>query len=172
PPEDFNARVRFRVVDMNHLPRDLRGFDFAWSSCSIEHLGSLQAGIEFMLNMTRCLKTGGIAVHTTEYNCNSNEATLDRGGCVISRSPDLLGLQAYLEAHGHRVAPFDFDTGNEPADLHVDEPPYTHQPHIKLRLANFVATSIGIIVETGKPPSRFRRVTRWFRKLFRATQRS
>jgi hypothetical protein len=169
PPGDFARRVQFRVVDMNHVPADLSGFDFIWSSCSIEHLGTLQAGIDFMVNMARCLRRGGVAVHTTEFNCSSNEQTLASGSAVIFRRRDLLRMKARLEAEGHQVAPFDFDTGHDPADLFVDEPPYKQQPHLKLRLGGFVATSIGIIVQAGDPPSRFRRVARWVGKLFRAT---
>ena len=46
--------VRYREVDMNALPRNLRNFDFTWSSCALEHLGSLQAGADFVLAQMRC----------------------------------------------------------------------------------------------------------------------
>ena len=52
---------------MNHLPDDLRGFDFTWSSCALEHLGTLAAGADFVVAQMDCLRPGGVAVHTTEF---------------------------------------------------------------------------------------------------------
>ena len=59
--------MRFRAVDMNDIPPDLRGFDFTWSSCALEHLGTLRAGADFVVEQMTCLRPGGVAVHTTEY---------------------------------------------------------------------------------------------------------
>jgi hypothetical protein len=41
---DFEARIRYRDMDMTNLPlEELAGnYDFAWSSCALEHLGSKQ----------------------------------------------------------------------------------------------------------------------------------
>lgn len=150
PSNLFRKRVQFRIVDMNRVPDDLREFDFVWSSCSVEHLGSLEAGFRFMRNMTRCLRPGGVAVHTTEYNVSSNDATLSRGHTVLFRKRDLLSMRTLLESQGHHVAPLDFDAGNEPADLYVDEPPFGYSPHLKLRIGEYAATSIGMIVTAGQ----------------------
>lgn len=165
PADQFRQRVRFRTVDMNRLPADLGEFDFVWSSCSIEHLGSLRAGQRFMLNMTRHLKPGGVAVHTTEYNVSSDQNTLKTGSSVLFRRRDLHALRALLESLGHEVAPADFDTGQSPADQHVDEPPYTHSPHLKLRIGPFVSTSFGVIVTAGNPPAWGQRLRTWLRLL-------
>jgi hypothetical protein len=45
PDDLFYRRVSFRVVDMNAIPSGLTGFDFLWSSCALEHLGSLEHGL-------------------------------------------------------------------------------------------------------------------------------
>ncbi len=37
--------IRFRNVDMNLIPDDLTDFDFIWSSCAFEHLGSIEKGL-------------------------------------------------------------------------------------------------------------------------------
>lgn len=152
PPEEFARRVSFRAVDMRNLPQDLGTFDFVWSSCSIEHLGSISAGIRFIHEMTRCLRPGGVAVHTTEFNVESDDATLDSGQDVIFRRRDLLAMKAILEAGGHTVSPLDFHTGDGPADAVVDEPPYEGLPHLKLRLGGFVSTSFGLICTAGPLP--------------------
>jgi len=43
----FRKSVVYRAVDMNKIPGDLVDFDFNWSSCSFEHLGSIEKGMRF-----------------------------------------------------------------------------------------------------------------------------
>ncbi|HEV3163380.1 MAG TPA: hypothetical protein VGZ22_05025, partial [Isosphaeraceae bacterium] len=50
PPEQFRQLVSFRHLDMNAIPSDLTGFDFTWSSCAFEHLGSIEHGLKFIEN--------------------------------------------------------------------------------------------------------------------------
>lgn len=66
--ETFDRMVTFESVDMNHIPQSLmdQSYDFAWSSGSLEHIGSRHLGRLFMWNSLGCLKKGGVAVHTTE----------------------------------------------------------------------------------------------------------
>ena len=48
---EFRARVSYRSVDMRDLSALPRGeLDFLWSSCSFEHLGSLDKGLQFVRN--------------------------------------------------------------------------------------------------------------------------
>lgn len=149
PDELFDQCVKFRTVDMNAIPADLTDFDFTWSSCALEHLGSIEAGLDFIRNSVDCLKMGGIAVHTTELNLTSNEHTLDTGGTVLFRRQDLERLAVDLVSRGHYVAQLKFDLGKGPLDAHVDVPPYSQDNHLKLALANYVTTSFGIIVRRG-----------------------
>jgi SAM-dependent methyltransferase len=142
----FQRRVSFRTVDMNRVPSELAGFDFVWSSCAIEHVGSLDKAIAFMERMVDCLKPGGVAVHTTEYNLSSETETLVDGNSVIFRKSDLRKLVEKLTKRGCRVEPLDFEVGQGPADLVVDEPPYTHDPHLRLMIGPYLSTSFGIIV--------------------------
>ena len=72
PSDRFFRQVRYRNVDMNFIPEDLRDFDFVWSSCALEHIGSLRHGLDFILHAMDCLKPGGWAIHTTEFNLTSN----------------------------------------------------------------------------------------------------
>jgi 2-polyprenyl-3-methyl-5-hydroxy-6-metoxy-1,4-benzoquinol methylase len=145
PPSEFARRVSFRAVDMNAIPSDLRGFDFLWSSCSLEHLGSLRHGAQFIHNAMHCLRPGGWAVHTTEYNLSSNGPTIEHGGAVIFRRRDLRLLAAELAAAGHEIH-LDFTEGTRAEEYHVDRPPYTLSPHLRLELGGHVATSFGLII--------------------------
>ncbi len=78
PADLFRQRVSFRIVDMRQIPADLGTFDFVWSACSFEHLGSLALGERFVFDALRFVKPGGFAVHTTEYNVSSNTRTQPR----------------------------------------------------------------------------------------------
>jgi Methyltransferase domain len=89
PQDVFDRSVRFQEVNMLDIPTELRDFDFVWSSCAFEHLGSLQAGVDFVVSSMDCLRPGGLAVHTTEFNVGSNDATMAVGGTVIYRERDI-----------------------------------------------------------------------------------
>ncbi|MBK3820718.1 methyltransferase domain-containing protein [Paraburkholderia aspalathi] len=146
-PRRFAERVSFEFADMNAIPDKFTGgFDFVWSCCAFEHLGSIRHGLDFVKNSARCLKSGGVAVHTTEFNLSSNDTTLEDPGCVIFRRRDMELLRDELEADGYLVAPFNFNAGSQPVDHHIDAPPYSSSPHLKIKLDNYVATSIGLIV--------------------------
>lgn len=146
PAPLFASNCSFRAVDMNAIPSDLTGFDFVWSSCAFEHLGSIDLGIEFVLNAMTCLKPGGIAVHTTEFNCSSNDATITDGSTVLFRRRDLENIAYRLERAGHDVT-LDFTAGSLPGDHFVDIPPYKQDVHLKLMFDEYVITSYGIIVK-------------------------
>ncbi len=144
--EAFDQRVGFRAVDMNAIPEDLYGrFDVCWSTCSLEHLGSLQHGLDFIENSLKTLRIGGIAIHTTEFNLVSDEETLDNPGLCIYRRQDIERLLSRLVSQGHAVMPLNLHPGDRALDAHIDLPPYA-LPHLKIAFAGYVATSIGIAV--------------------------
>jgi hypothetical protein len=150
PPDLFAQRVSFRAVDMNALPADLTGFDFAWSSCALEHLGTLGAGMDFVVAQMACLRPGGVAVHTTEYLVSSEDETVEAGGTVFYRRRDIESLVTRLRRAGHDVD-MDYTLGAAPEDVHVDVPPYT-DVHLRTELAGYVTTSLALIVTKGDAP--------------------
>jgi SAM-dependent methyltransferase len=148
PPDVFARRVSFRPVDMNAVPDDLTGFDFTWSSCALEHLGNLDAGMRFFERQLECLRPGGVAVHTTEYNVGSNRQTVVAGHTVYYRRRDLADLVDSAKAAGDEID-ITFRLGDSPADRHVDEPPWS-SPHLKIRVDGFVVTSFGLCVRRAR----------------------
>lgn len=147
----FDRNVSYRVCDMNNIEPDLADFDFNWSSCCFEHLGSLEAGLQFVVNaVEKTLRLGGIAVHTTEYNLSSNDQTVESIDTVIYRNRDLVALVERLRDRGHIVQPFIVAPNSHYWDFHIDVPPYAQNPHLKLLLWNHVATSAGIVVRRGR----------------------
>lgn len=146
PPDEFRQRVRFECVDMNEIPSDYRDLDFTWSSCAFEHLGTMKQGLDFVVNSVATLKPGGIAVHTTEFNCSSNLFTLTKGRTVLYRRRDLEGLARRLRKVGARLS-LNFTLGRQPLDRHVDMPPFMDDRHLKRRLRIFAVTSLGLIIE-------------------------
>jgi len=157
--ETFDRLVSLRFVDMNAIPKDLTGYDFCWSICALEHLGSIRKGLEFIENSIATLKPGGIAVHTTELNINASGQTIDNWPTVLFQRHHFEELAARLTAQGHMVAPLDFSLGDRPMDRFVDLPPWEHdlspdmnawlgQPaHLKLSVDGFVSTCFGIVVK-------------------------
>lgn len=147
-PATMAANTEFRNVDMNAIPKDLGGFDFCWSSCAFEHLGSISRGLQFVLNSAKLLKPGGICIHTTEYNVFSNDDTIDDNpSFVIFRRRDIEHLATMLNQAGFVVEPIDFWPGEDQLEQYIDLPPYLDEPHLRLELAGrFVSTSIGLIV--------------------------
>lgn len=145
---EFEKLVSLKTADMNEIPRDLHGFDFIWSSCAFEHLGSLERGLQFVLDGMWRLNPNGVAVHTTEFNLSSDTETLAEGGTVLYRRRDIQRLVEELTREGHQIE-VDFEPGGAPADQHVDMPPYKLEPHLKLQIEGFVCTSIGLIIGKG-----------------------
>ncbi len=147
----FDAQVDFRFMDMNAIDADLTGaFDFCWSACALEHLGSIRHGLDFIERSVDCLKPGGLAVHTTEFNCESDDATLDDAATVLFRKRDFLELANRLVAKGCHLA-FNFELGEQPLDKHIDVAPYSVDNHLKLRIDEWVTTSFGIVVRKAAP---------------------
>jgi SAM-dependent methyltransferase len=144
---EFNRLVNFQFADMNQIPAEFNDtFDFTWSSCAFEHLGSIQRGIDFVSNSMKVLKPGGVSVHTTEFNVCSNNDTVESGDTVIFRRRDIEELIKRLTDEGYHVEEMDWSYGADPLDYCVDVPPYKHDPHLKLMLGGYVCTSIGLIV--------------------------
>ena len=143
----FLDRVSFQFANMNDISKDLRGFDFVWSACALEHLGSLRHGMDFVINSIDCLAPGGVAVHTTEFNLTSNVETFESEGCSIYRQHDIEVLVGELRAKGYKVYPLNLNPGSHRIDNHVDWPPYNESIHLKLVLESYVVTSIGLVVK-------------------------
>jgi hypothetical protein len=149
-PDELGARVTFRSVDMNSIPADLvvGEFDFTWSACALEHLGTLDAGIRFVETSMQCLRPGGVAVHTTEFNVSSNDDTITEGPTVAYRRRDLIEMIDRLRAAGHRVK-VTYHLGQEAEDLHVDTEPYS-DTHLRTVVGPYVVTSFGILAVRGR----------------------
>jgi len=147
--ELFNKNCTFRHVDMNDIPNDMSDFDFIWSSCALEHLGSLSRGEEFIYNAMNCLKPGGFAVHTTEYNFSSNSSTVVSGNTVLYRRQDIERIIRNIRKEGHGID-MDFSAGSLTGDTFIDIPPYKHDVHLKLQSGEYVMTSIGLIMQKAK----------------------
>jgi hypothetical protein len=149
--ECFQDRVSFEFCDMNEISRNLTDFDFCWSSCAFEHLGSIQNGLDCVINsIEHTLKVGGVACHTTELNLSSEDETIDTGGTVLYRKKDLEQLCKTLEDRGHWVEPLRIEAGGLPPDYSVDVPPFRSGWHLKLLLGSYVTTSVGLMARRGR----------------------
>lgn len=144
--EIFARHLSFRNLDMNHIPGDLRDYDALWSCGSLEHIGGLEKGLEFIEHSLECLRPGGVAVHTTEFNLSSNEHTYDTPPLSFYRRKDIEGLAARLLMQGHDIV-LNFTRGNGLVDSHIDKAPFDYALTMNALHANFLITSIGLIVQ-------------------------
>ena len=131
---------------MNAVPGDLRGFDVCWSACALEHLGSIERGLSFIEQSLNTLRPGGLAVHTTEFNLDSNDYTIELPELCLFRRRDIERLLSSLVAAVHKVWPLNLHPGSGEMDQHIDLPPYA-LPHLKLQVAQYTTTSLGIVVQ-------------------------
>lgn len=153
---DFDRNVDLRYVDMTRIPDDLaEQYDFCWSICALEHLGSIRAGQDFVANSITTLKHGGIAVHTTEFNFAYEDRTIDDWPTVLFRRKDLLALRDRIGAADCEIPTIDLDVGSKVLDRFIDIPPYPRQPeylgiglepraHLKVSVDGFPATCVGL----------------------------
>ncbi len=144
----LESRVTLRAVDMNHIPPDLTDFDFTWSACALEHLGSLEAGLAFIEHSLACLKPGGIAVHTTEFNLDSVDDTVTKGPTVVYRKPDMDVLRGRLQAGGHEMSEFQIGEPTGVFDFMTDIKPY-HDGSLVVRMHGYRVTSAVIVARRG-----------------------
>lgn len=145
--ESFRSRVSLRNVDMNRIPSDLRDFDCLWSCGSLEHMGGHRNGLDFIQAAMECLRPGGIAVHTTEFNLVSDELTHQSPNLSFYRRRDIVALAERLLAEGHQIV-LNFTRGDTPVDLHIDQDPVRNSTFsLTAQAGMYVITSIGLIVQ-------------------------
>lgn len=151
----FDSNVEHRFIDMNNIPNLGEKFDFCWSVCAMEHLGSIKKGLNFVENSLSILKPGGIAIHTTEFNYLYDDKTIDNWGSVLFRKKDFMALSDRLKKSGHTLIGPDFDTGNGVLDMFIDVPPFGDKDkyfnretlaHLKVDIDGFPATCFGLII--------------------------
>jgi SAM-dependent methyltransferase len=147
----FERLVTFRPADMNDLSTLEGEYDFLWSSCAFEHLGSLEHGLAFVVNAMRLLKPGGFAIHTTEFNVASNDDTIREGVACIYRRRDFEELDHRLRRIGCGLEATDYNSGAHPYDLLFDRQPYysAGRVHIKLELDGHICTSALLVARKG-----------------------
>lgn len=162
----FEEQTAHLEVDMREIPDNLQDFDFVWSCSSMEHLGGIEKGLDFVLESLKCLVPGGIAVHTTEFNTKSDFGTIESDDLVFFRRRDMERLAEEIrlltdssactatigcgdDALDLELVPFNWELGDGPADNLIDHDPYRDNVHLKIDILGHVATSMGFIIKKG-----------------------
>jgi SAM-dependent methyltransferase len=147
-PEKFKDNVEYMPVDMTNIPKQLAGeYDFLWSNCALGHLGDIEKSLKFIKSSLDCLKPGGWAVHTTEFNILSDEETVTSGSTVVFRARDIYELQKSLTEKGYIVSPFILTLGNDPKDQRVSMRPIFGNDLSKIQVMGYLATQIVLIIQ-------------------------
>ena len=148
----FAKRAEYRDVDMNFIPDDIRGFDFCWSSCAIEHIGGLEKSKAFLKNVLDVLKPGGISVHTTEINLDSDIATIEKGDSIIFRRCDIEEICRWMNDNGHKMY-VQFRRGNDRMDRRMCSYRYNVYDYtdymLNCNIDGFDSTSFIFIIQKG-----------------------
>ncbi len=157
--EILNELVSFVPVDMNDLPETVTAdsYDFVWSSCVIEHLGTPKLGFDFVLKSAELLAPGGMMIHTTEYELTNKEITQDYGHCAVYRAADFLELAQQFRELGFAV---NIDLGISlamPEERWISsfeipgayESGYEEPAHLRLVIGDSISTSFAITVRRG-----------------------
>jgi SAM-dependent methyltransferase len=147
-PRQFSKNVSYRSLDMNNVPKSLNGrYDFAWSNCALGHLGSIEAGLQFIIESAKCLKPGGYAVHTTEVNVLSNNDTVDNNPeTVVFRLRDIHRLSIRLQKLGFQLMPLHFSLGDSRADQRINMSPEFGNDYSKLQVGGHILTQVVLII--------------------------
>ncbi len=158
----FLSQVDHKFLDMNSVPEVEEPYDFCWSICALEHLGSIEKGLVFVEEALKTLKPGGLAIHTTEFNYSRDDETVDNWQTVLFQRRHFEDLAQRLAARGHTLLGPDFDVGTGILDGFIDVPPYAWDAeegyvlpwdkrakpvaHLKLSIDGIPSTCFGIIV--------------------------
>lgn len=146
-PEKFNKNISFQAVDMTKIPKKLSGlYDFVWSNCALGHLGSIDAGLGFIVNSARCLKPGGYGVHTTEVNVLSNNETVDSGDTVVFRPKDIYRLSKLLAKEGCELEPLRLTFGSTRDDRKITMHPEYGNSYSKIHFRGHLLTQVVLII--------------------------
>ena len=153
----FDQHVSLAYVDMNAIPSSLSDFDFCWSICALEHLGSIKKGLDFIRNSLNAIRPGGISVHTTEFNFSPG-STIDNWPVVLFQQEHFESIANLLRQDGNQVDPISFDIGRGALDRFIDLPPYGDDmpgymksneefpSHLKLSIDGIAATCFGMVI--------------------------
>jgi 2-polyprenyl-3-methyl-5-hydroxy-6-metoxy-1,4-benzoquinol methylase len=153
PDDSLLANIDFRPQDMRNIDADLFGkFDFCWSACALEHLGSINDGLDFIRNSLKTLKPGGVAVHTTEFTFDEAPAH-ETWPTVLYKKAHLEEFFDRLTREGFQVAEVDLSPGtgllDRFADLQLKEltvKPLSSELHLRTVYDGYVCTSVGMVV--------------------------
>ena len=154
-PDVLAERVTFRTVDMTSLPSDLGVFDLVWSSCCFEHLGSPEAGFDFVMAAMQHVRPGGVAVHTTEFDttrwrrCRETGSVAAGDYVAFYRGRDLRRLVRRLRAAGHEVTANWRVSNDHPMERRIGTFPYDDGPQMRLDMAGRRITSFGLCITRG-----------------------
>lgn len=146
---DFEKNVCFKNVDMNCIPEELfDSFDFCWSICAMEHIGGLKKGVEFVKKSLKCLKVGGVAIHTTEFNLSSNDKTFNLKNNCAFRHKDIINMLKSLgDDYEYKT---NFNIGTDEFNFFVDFERNDPNKHLKIETLGFIITCFGLIIKRVK----------------------
>jgi hypothetical protein len=152
PDEIASKNISILPIDMNYIPENLGTFDFIWSSCAMEHLGTPELGLEFLVNTLNLLNPGGVSCHTTEIELEPREITADYGHCAVYQLKDINSFASRVRDLGYEISlntSIAMDTAEDRWISRlalVGSENTTDLAHLKLGIGESISTSFAIVV--------------------------
>jgi hypothetical protein len=149
-PTTFNQNVDLQNINMNMLPKELiQSADFVWSTCALGHIGGYQEGLDFILESAKCLKPGGVAIHTTEVVAQDVDY-LDTPDLSLYRIRDLENVLERLRHQGYEVPVHYFKSGSGMLDRQVSREPDRPDPHITIEIFGRNVYNVSLVFERAR----------------------
>lgn len=144
----FYNNVKIIPVQSDKIPKELQTemFDFMWTINPFIEFDNFPDCFTFITESLKCLKLNGYACFVADYNCLSNDVTIDNAKPLLFRKKDIEHISKMIEPN-FKMFPIDYDLGDSGYDFLVDLPPYRQNNHIKLYVKNHIATSIFFVVQ-------------------------
>jgi len=147
PESLFLERCSYQDVDMNAIPDEFAGrFDMVFSFCALGHIGSYDAGLRFVRNSARALRSGGIGVHTTELDFSRELPIMDTPNLSLYREENLDDTLRSIAEQGFLVPRHRFTPGRGFLETYLDRPPYG-TPHLRVDVLGHQVSTFAFLFE-------------------------
>lgn len=148
PNNTFYSNVKIFPMDFKKIHPELQNgvFDFIWGINPFIEFITFPECFHFIQESLKCLKLNGYACFVVDYNCLSNDITIDNKQPLIFRKKDIETIAKLIEPD-YKMFPIDYDLGDSAYDYLIDLPPYKQNNHVKLYIQNHVVSSLFFIIQ-------------------------
>jgi ubiquinone/menaquinone biosynthesis C-methylase UbiE len=132
-----DSRLSALHMDMRKLEFDDRSFDFAYSSCALEHIGQDEDFLRHLQEVHRVLKDGGVYVLTTEFTFDSDTIPIKNNYLFSADHLNRIIDESRFSAETQCDARVTEQSANFPLPGQVEDLAYADSGHFLRSLSEF-----------------------------------